>query len=128
MLRNKTAKQHNFATVPRADIPAQQIQNAPNAQTGFRRKRTHTHHVRRSAARRHNGITPNPYSHDSPHRSHHSWTISTSKPPTSSVPNRITWEQYWEQFITGSDDSLVIPTIKPVENGVGFAVLSGRRL
>jgi len=37
-------------------------------------------------------------------------------------------EQYWEQFITGSDDSLVIPTIKPVENGVGFAVLSGASL
>jgi len=124
MLRNKTAQTTQLRHRTARGYPAQQIQNAPKRANRLSTQATHTHHVRRSAARRHMAS----------HRIH---TRTTRQPDRTThgrsrletfyffVPNRITWEQYWEQFITGSDDSLVIPTIKPVENGVGFAVLSG---
>jgi len=124
MLRNKTAKQHNFATVPRADIPRSKFKMRQTRKQAFDASELIPimceevlpgdtwHHTESILARLATPIAP--LMDDLDLETFYFF-----------VPNRITWEQYWEQFITGSDDSLVIPTIKPVENGVGFAVLSG---
>lgn len=38
------------------------------------------------------------------------------------VPNRITWEDKWEDFITGNDTALTVPTITPVDAGLNLDV------
>jgi len=42
------------------------------------------------------------------------------------VPNRITWEDKWEDFITGTDTALTVPTIIPADATNGHtAILNG---
>jgi len=114
MLRNKTARQHDFATVPRADIPRSKF---PMRQT-------------RKQAFNASELIPIMCEEVLPgdtwqHRESILARLATPIAPLVDdldletfyffVPNRITWEYQdrWEDFITGEDPALVIPTIAP---------------
>lgn len=111
MYRNKTARQHNFATVPRADIPRSRFRMRQTRKQAFNASElvpimieevlpgdtwSHTEHV---MARLATPIAP---------------AVDDIDLETFYffVPNRLSWEG-WEPFITGTDDQLVIPTVVP---------------
>jgi len=111
MYRNKTARQHNFAIVPRADIP----------RSKFTMRQT------RKMAFDASDLIPIMCEEVLPgdvwqHREHTMARLATPIAPAVDdidletfyffVPNRITWPS-WEDFISGVDDELVIPTIIP---------------
>lgn len=114
--RNKTAKQHNFSQVPRADIPRSKFRMRQNRKQAFNASELipimceevlpgdtwqHSEHI---AARLATPIAP---------------AIDDLDLETFYffVPNRITWDQNrWEDFITGTDDELTIPTMIPYKD------------
>lgn len=111
MYRNKTARQHNFATVPRADIP----------RSKFRMRQT------RKQAFNASDLIPVMCEEVLPgdtwsHTEHIMARLATPIAPAVDdidletfyffVPNRITWPS-WEAFITGTDDQLTIPQAIP---------------
>lgn len=127
MLRNKTAKQHNFATIPRADIP----------RSKFRMRQT------RKQAFDASELIPIMCEEVLPgdtwqHKESILARLATPIAPLIDdldletfyffVPNRITWQgatadNKWEQFITGRDDTLTIPVIGPAETGPDYKTL-----
>jgi len=123
MLRNKTATQHNFATVPRADIP----------RSKFRMRQT------RKQAFDASELIPIMVEEVLPgdvwqHSESILARLATPIAPLVDdldletfyfyVPNRILWED-WEDFITGKDTALVVPAINPAVEGVSGEVLLG---
>jgi len=122
MYRNKTARQHNFATVPRADIP----------RSKFRMKQT------RKQAFDASDLIPVMCEEVLPgdvwqHNESIMARLATPIAPAVDdidletfyffVPNRIIWTG-WEDFISGVDTS-TIPTFKPLEVGATTAVITG---
>ncbi|QXP08236.1 MAG: major capsid protein [Arizlama microvirus] len=128
MLRNKTARQHNFATVPRADIPRSKFAMRQTRKMAFNASELVPimceevlpgdtwQHSESIVARLATPIAP---------------IIDDMDLETFYffVPNRIIWPD-WEDFITGKDTALSIPTVVPVDDtGVPFdAVMAGRVL
>jgi len=107
--RNRTARQHNFATVPRSDIP----------RSKFRMRQT------RKQAFNASELIPIMCEEVLPgdvwqHRESVMARLATPIAPVVDdmdletfyffTPNRITWDS-WEDFITGNNTSLVIPLI-----------------
>lgn len=124
MLRNKTARQHNFALVPRADIPRSVF---PMRQT-------------RKQAFNASELVPIMVEEVLPgdtwqHRESVMARIATPIAPLIDdmdletfyffVPNRIVWTgddtgNKWEEFITGTDTALAIPTTYPFLSATGY--------
>ncbi|QXP08148.1 MAG: major capsid protein [Arizlama microvirus] len=113
MYRNKTAKQHNFATVPRADIPRSKFTMRQTRKQAFDASELVPimceevlpgdtwQHTESIMARLATPIAPVVDDIDL-----ETWYFF--------VPNRITWDNHrWEDFITGADDTLTIPTVTP---------------
>lgn len=122
MFRNKTARQHNFATVPRADIP----------RSKFRMRQT------RKQAFNASELIPIMVEEVLPgdtwqHREAIAARFATPIAPVVDdidletfyffVPNRIVWPN-WEEFITGSNTALVVPTVAPYVAGTGYVLRS----
>ncbi|QXP08021.1 MAG: major capsid protein [Arizlama microvirus] len=120
MIRNKTAKQHDFAISPRADIPRSKFPLRQTRKQAFNASLLipimceevlpgdtwqHTESIMARLA------TPiAPLIDDLDLETFYFY-----------VPNRIAWkgdepETYWEQFITGKNTALTVPTINP-KNG-----------
>lgn len=112
MYRNKTARQHNFATIPRADIP----------RSKFRMRQT------RKQAFNASELIPIMCEEVLPgdtwqHQEAILARLATPIAPLIDdldietfyffVPNRIT-NPNWEPFITGTDDDLVVPRFRPI--------------
>lgn len=123
MYRNKTAQQHNFAVVPRADIP----------RSKFRMRQT------RKQAFDASDLIPIMCEEVLPgdvwsHKENVMARLATPIAPVVDdidletfyffVPNRILWDD-WEDFISGVDDSLEVPRVLPINASVNFAVLPG---
>jgi len=123
MYRNKTARQHNFAVVPRADIP----------RSKFAMRQT------RKQAFDASDLVPVMCEEVLPgdvwqHTEHIMARLATPIAPAVDdidletfyffVPNRIMWDG-WEDFITGADDTLTVPTLYPGVYGVGFSLVPG---
>lgn len=120
MYRNKTARQHNFATIPRADIPRSKFRMRQNRKQAFDASELIPimceevlpgdtwQHQEAILARLATPIAP---------------LIDDLDIETFYffVPNRITWPK-WEPFITGTNDELVIPTTVPYVAGTGYEV------
>jgi len=122
MLRNKTAKQHNFAVIPRAEIP----------RSKFRMKQT------RKQAFNASELIPIMCEEVLPgdtwqHHEHIAARLATPIAPIIDdmdletfyffVPNRITWdEQKWEDFITGTNAALTIPTAYAFDGGTDYTI------
>ncbi|WNK12989.1 MAG: major capsid protein [Microvirus sp.] len=124
MYRNKTARQHNFATVPRADIP----------RSKFRMRQT------RKQAFDASDLIPVMCEEVLPgdvwqHTESIMARLATPIAPVVDdidletfyffVPNRIVWDD-WQEFITGNDDTLTVPGIRPrTTTPSSFDVLTG---
>ena len=121
MLRNKTAKQHNFATVPRADIPRSKFNMRQTRKQGFNASE----------------LVPVMCEEVLPgdvwdHQESIMARLATPIAPLVDdmdletfyffIPNRIAWPN-WEPFITGTEN-YGIPTIGPREAGVGYNLLA----
>lgn len=127
MFRNKTAKQHNFAQVPRADIPRSKFRMHQTRKMGFDAS----------------DLIPIMCEEVLPgdtwqHRENIAARLATPIAPVLDdldletfyffVPNRITWsgaQDFWEEFITGEDNGLVIPKVYPAIDTVGYSVEQG---
>jgi len=125
--RNKTANQHNFAIVPRADIP----------RSKFTMRQT------RKQAFNASDLIPIMCEEVLPgdtwqHRESIMARLATPIAPAVDdidletfyffVPNRITWKynNRWENFITGSDTNLTVPTVNPTDDlGASIVELGG---
>lgn len=116
MYRNKTATQHNFATIPRADIP----------RSKFRMRQT------RKQAFNASELIPIMVEEVLPgdtwqHKENIMARLATPIAPAVDdidletwyffVPNRILNEDQWEDFITGTNTDLVVPSITPLVTG-----------
>lgn len=116
MYRNKTARQKNFAVVPRADIPRSKF---PMRQT-------------RKQAFNASELIPIMVEEVLPgdvwqHKENIMARFATPIAPAVDdidletfyffVPNRIVWPD-WEDFITGTNTNLTVPVIRPVRPGV----------
>jgi len=124
MLRNKTARQHNFALVPRADIPRSVF---PMRQT-------------RKQAFNASELVPIMCEEVLPgdtwqHRESIMARLATPIAPLIDdldletfyffVPNRITWDD-WEDFITGADTALEVPQLAAYDPvGADYELLVG---
>lgn len=123
MFRNKTARQHNFAVVPKADIP----------RSRFKMRQT------RKQAFNASDLIPIMCEEILPgdtwqHQESIMARLATPIAPAVDdidletfyffVPNRILWDR-WEEFITGTNDTVTIPTIMPYITGTGDEVPVG---
>lgn len=117
MLRNKTATQHNFAVSPSADVPRSKFRMRQNRKQAFNASE----------------LVPIMCEEVLPgdtwqHKESIMARLATPIAPLIDdldletfyffVPNRIVWtgtnpDNNWEDFITGTDTALVIPTIGP---------------
>jgi len=123
MYRNKTAKQHNFATVPRADIPRSKFRMRQTRKMAFDASELIPimceevlpgdtwQHTESIMARLATPIAPLMDDLDL-----ETWYFF--------MPNRVSWPD-WEDFISGVDDELVIPTITPDLLATGYKVDPG---
>lgn len=129
MLRNKTARQHNFALVPRADIPRSIF---PMRQT-------------RKQAFNASELIPIMCEEVLPgdtwqHKESIMARLATPIAPLIDdldletfyfyVPNRIVWQgddenNLWEGFITGTNTTAVVPTVIPTTTATPFQVVLG---
>lgn len=115
MYRNKTARQHNFATVPRGDIPRSKFAMRQNRKQGFNASELIPimveevlpgdvwQHTESIMARLATPIAPVVDDLDL-----ETWYFF--------VPNRIAWpgadqDEGWERFITGATEDYVLPLI-----------------
>jgi len=130
MIRNKTARQHDFAVAPRADIPRSKFRMRQTRKQAFNASELipimceevlpgdtwqHTESIMARLA------TPiAPLIDDLDLETFYFY-----------VPNRITWtgegpENLWEEFITGADTALTVPTIQPyLTSGAAYTLLAG---
>lgn len=126
MNRNKTASQHNFAVIPRTDVPRSRFLMKQTRKQAFNASELVPimceevlpgdtwQHTESIMARLSTPIAPAVDDIDL-----ETWYFF--------VPNRLTWpgdsrHTLWEDFITGNDDSLVIPTVGP------YLTVGGRTL
>lgn len=126
MIRNKTAKQHNFALVPRADIPRSVFPMRQTRKQAFNASELVPimceevlpgdtwQHTESIMARLATPIAP---------------IIDDLDLETFYffVPNRLSWkgtaqENKWEAFITGTDTALEIPVVVPWNTALSYAV------
>jgi len=111
MYRNKTARQKDFAVSPRADIPRSKFAMRQTRKQAFNASELIPIMVEE--------VLPGDVWQ---HKENIMARFATPIAPAVDdidletfyffVPNRIIWES-WEDFITGSDDELVVPTITP---------------
>jgi len=116
MYRNKTAKQHNFATVPRADIPRSKF--------AIRQTRKQAFDASELIPIMIEEVLPGDTWQ---HKESIMARLATPIAPVVDdidletfyffVPNRITNPE-WEDFITGKDPNLNVPTFRPIDSGV----------
>lgn len=124
MLRNKTSRQHNFATVPRADIPRSKFPMRQTRKQAFNASELVPimceevlpgdtwQHTESIMARLATPIAP---------------VVDDMDLETFYffVPNRIVWED-WEDFITGTNTALTVPKIRPIDtSGPDYDVIPG---
>lgn len=125
MFRNKTARQKNFATVPRADIP----------RSKFRMRQT------RKQAFNASELVPIMLEEVLPgdtwqHKESIMARFATPIAPAVDdidletfyffIPNRITWgDKKWEDFITGTNTGLQVPQIQPYDGSIFELELGG---
>jgi len=117
MLRNRTASQHNFAVIPRTDVPRSRFLMKQTRKMAFNASELIPimceevlpgdtwQHTESIMARLATPIAPLVDDIDL-----ETWYFF--------VPNRLTWpgtgiHSKWEQFITGQDTALVVPTVAP---------------
>jgi len=122
MNRNKTARQHNFAIIPDKTKPRSKFRMRQTRKMGFNASELIPimceevlpgdtwQHTESIMARLATPIAPLVDDLDL-----ETWYFY--------VPARILWPD-WEEFITGTDDDLVIPTISPY-NGVSYEIIPG---
>lgn len=124
MFRNKTATQKNFAVVPRADIP--------RAKFAFRQTRKQAFNASELVPIMVEEVLPgDTWQHTESIMARFATPIAPAVDDIDLetfyffVPNRITWKfnNAWENFITGTNTGLTIPTISPAINGEGPKVL-----
>jgi len=121
--RNKTAQQHNFAIVPRADIPRSKFKMVQTRKQAFNASE----------------LVPIMCEEVLPgdtwqHKESIMARLATPIAPAIDdidletfyffVPNRITDEE-WEEFITGTNTNITVPKIRPVNTGVANEVILG---
>lgn len=117
MYRNKTARQHSFAIVPRAEIPRSKFSMRQTRKQAFNAS----------------DLIPIMVEEVLPgdvwsHKENVMARLATPIAPAVDdidletfyffVPNRIIWED-WEDFISGVDDEIVVPKIVPEDTGGG---------
>lgn len=117
MIRNKTASQHDFAIIPKSDVPRSRFRMRQTRKQAFNASELVPvmceevlpgdtwQHTESIMARLATPIAPAVDDIDL-----ETWYFF--------VPNRITWtgntqENKWEEFITGNNTSLTIPTVNP---------------
>lgn len=112
MFRNKTARQHNFATVPRADIPRSKFRMRQTRKMAFNASELIPIMVEE--------ILPgDTWSHNEALFARFATPIAPAVDDIDVetfyffVPNRITWGDNWEDFITGKSTATTIPQIIP---------------
>jgi len=129
MNRNRTAQQHNFAIVPRADIPRSKFRMRQTRKQAFDASELIPimceevlpgdtwQHTESIMARLATPIAP---------------AVDDIQLETFYfyVPNRITWTgetrlNNWEQFITGENTALVVPTVVPYISGPTWETVLG---
>lgn len=120
MNRNKTASQHNFALVPKADIPRSKFRMRQTRKQAFYASELIPimceevlpgdtwQHTESIMARLATPIAPVVDDMDL-----ETWYFFQ--------PNRVSWPK-WEDFITGTDTGAVVPTIVPVDASNGHTV------
>lgn len=122
MYRNKTARQHNFATVPRSDIPRSKFAMRQTRKMAFDASKLIPIMVEEV-------LPGDTWSHKESIMAR----LATPIAPVVDdidletfyffVPNRIVWPN-WEEFITGTEN-YGIPQIGPRQAGVGYNLLVG---
>lgn len=121
MLRNKTAKQHNFATVPRAEIPRSKIPMRQTRKQAFNASELVPIYCEEV-------LPGDTWSHNESVLARLATPIAPLMDDLDLetfyffVPNRIVWED-WEDFITGVDSTLQLPGIQAVTTGPIYEVL-----
>lgn len=120
MYRNKTARQHNFAVVPSAEIPRSKF--------AMRQTRKMAFNASDLVPIMCEEVLPGDvWSHNESIMARLATPIAPAVDDIDLetfyffVPNRILWDD-WEDFITGVDTDLEIPTLFPGLSGVGFTV------
>lgn len=122
MKRNRTSRQHNFALVPKSDIPRSKFHMTQTRKQAFNASELipifcvetlpgdHWQHRESIVARLATPIAPVIDDLDIETFYFH-------------VPNRITYP-LWEDFITGNDTDLLVPTVLPVD-GINVIIPAG---
>jgi hypothetical protein len=128
LMRNKTARQHDFAVVPRADIPRSKFR--------FKQTRKQAFDASELIPIMCEEVLPgDTWSHTEAILARLATPIAPLIDDMSLetfyffVPNRITWKYNgvgrWEPFITGEEDTYTIPQVRPGVSGVGFNIITG---
>jgi len=118
MYRNKTARQKNFAIVPRADIPRSKLPMRQTRKQAFNASELIPIYCEEV-------LPGDSWSHKENILARFATPIAPAVDDIDLetfyffVPNRILWDN-WEDFITGADDELNIPTVYPYDT-VGSA-------
>jgi len=127
MIRNKTASQHNFAVIPQTDVPRSRFRMRQTRKQAFNASELVPvmceevlpgdtwQHTESIMARLATPIAPVVDDLDL-----ETWYFF--------VPNRITWQgtapiTKWEDFITGNDAGLTLPTMRAVIPTVSYELL-----
>lgn len=120
MIRNRTASQHNFAIIPKTDVPRSRFRMRQTRKMAFNASDLvpvmceevmpgdtwqHTESIMARLA------TPiAPAVDDIDLETFYFW-----------VPNRIVWPA-WQEFITGQDTALTVPTIYAFDGGTDYTI------
>jgi len=121
MLRNKTSRQHNFATVPRADIPRSKFRMRQTRKQAFDASELIPIMVEEV-------LPGDTWQHTESIMARLATPIAPAVDDIDLetfyffVPNRITWPD-WEDFITGTDTDLTVPKIRPYLSSAGNQTL-----
>lgn len=111
MFRNRTARQHNFATVPRNDIPRSKFRMRQTRKQAFNASELIPIMVEEV-------LPGDTWSHTESIMARFATPIAPAVDDIDLetfyffVPNRITWPK-WEDFITGTNTALIVPSITP---------------
>ncbi len=114
MYRNKTARQKNFAVSPRADIPRSKFAMRQTRKQAFNASELIPIMVEEV-------LPGDVWSHRENIMARFATPIAPAVDDIDLetfyffVPNRIVWDE-WEEFITGQDDELTIPTVRPTDS------------
>lgn len=123
MNRNKTARQHNFAVIPRSDVPRSKFNMRQTRKQAFNASELIPIMVEEV-------LPGDTWSHRESIMARFATPIAPVVDDIDLetwyffIPNRILWDD-WEDFITGQDDELVMPYGTPIEPTVAYNVLTG---